>query len=269
MLLTQPRTTSPRKYADDPHTAEDFTRLAALPRGVERDELKQQLAVAWLPMAHRLALRFRNRGEDVEDLKQVAAMALVKAVDRFDPDRAEAFASFAVPTVIGEVKRHFRDHMWSVHVPRRVQDLRNQVRYAARDLDPTPGGRAPTVPQLAAHTGLSEDDVLTGMGALSSFNTLSLDAPLTGGDGDFSLTDTLGDTDTGYDHVLYREAVKPQLEVLPERERRILYLRFFCDMTQAGIAKDQGISQMHVSRLLRKACTQIRESVDTVEAAPA
>ncbi|THA24406.1 SigB/SigF/SigG family RNA polymerase sigma factor [Streptomyces sp. RKND-216] len=249
-----------RRHDDTPDTDADFRRLAGLPEGPERELLIEGLVEAWLPMAHRLARRFRARGEQLEDLEQVAALGLVKAVDRYDPSQGP-FQSYAVPSIVGEVKRHFRDHSWHVHVPRRVQELRNKVRVAVRELTVTADDRSPTIARIAAHAGLTEEEVLTGMEAIESFRALSLDAQLQAGQDDFSLADTLGQTEGSYDTVLDRETVKPHLADLPERERRILHLRFFHDMTQARIGEELGISQMHVSRLIKHACTQVREQV--------
>ncbi|MEU6146815.1 SigB/SigF/SigG family RNA polymerase sigma factor [Streptomyces sp. NPDC047081] len=246
-----------RRHDDAPDTADLFARLAHLPDGPERDVIREELVTAWLPMAHRIAGRFRDRGESVEDLRQVAALGLVKAVDRFDPERG-AFESYAVPTVTGEVKRHFRDRMWALRVPRRVQELRNKVRVARRELTQTPGSPEPTVADLAAHSGLTEDEVTCGLEALESFSTLSLDAELSGDEDGYSLSDTLGEPDTSYDVVIDRESAKECLRRLPERERAILYMRFFEDMTQSRIADRLGISQMHVSRLISRSCAQVR-----------
>ncbi|CAM5459633.1 SigB/SigF/SigG family RNA polymerase sigma factor [Streptomyces californicus] len=153
-----------------------FRRLRALPPGPERDALRDETICGWLPMAHRLATRFRDRGENMDDLRQVAAMGLVKAVDRYDPERGKAFETYAVPTVTGELKRHFRDHTWDVHVPRRMQDLRNRVRVARRELAQTSSGRAPTCAEISSATGLAEEDVVLGLEALDSYSALSLDA---------------------------------------------------------------------------------------------
>ncbi|MGW3143048.1 RNA polymerase sigma factor SigF [Streptomyces sp. NPDC001139] len=212
-------------------------------------------------MAERLAGRFRNRGESNEDLRQVAALGLVKAVDRYDPELGNAFESYAVPTITGEIKRHFRDHMWTLHVPRRVQELRNRVRFAAQDLTQTVSGRRPTVAEIAEHADMSEEDVLAGMEALESFSALSLDAELPGSEDGYSLGDALGSPDPALDTVVDREAVAPRLAALPERERAILYMRFFGDMTQSRIAEQLGISQMHVSRLISRCCSRVREQV--------
>ncbi|MFI1931521.1 SigB/SigF/SigG family RNA polymerase sigma factor [Streptomyces sp. NPDC020330] len=240
---------------------ESFRRLSALPPGRERDELRSDLVCAWLPMAHRIASRFRDRGEAMDDLRQVAAMGLVKAVDRYDPLRASAFETYAVPTITGELKRHFRDHTWDVHVPRRVQDLRNQVRTVRRDLSQRAREHAPTCAEIASAAGLSEDDVLLGMEALESYSALSLDAEPAGAEGGRPLSERLGCTDRALDVAVDREAVKPGLRKLPERERTILYLRFFRDMTQVSIAESLGISQMHVSRLLSRSCERLRDDV--------
>ncbi|WP_369268933.1 SigB/SigF/SigG family RNA polymerase sigma factor [Streptomyces sp. R11] len=257
-ISARPRVSGGRVHDDAPDTAADFTRLAALPEGPERDAVRDELARAWLPMAHRIAGRFRNRGESLEDLRQVAALGLVKAIDRFEPGRG-AFESYAVPTITGEIKRHFRDRMWALRVPRRVQELRNKVRVARRDLVTTSGGSTPSVAEVAAHAGMTEEEVKAGLEALDSFSTLSLDAEMSSSDDGFSLADTIGSNEEAYDVVIDREAVKEGLRRLPERERAILYMRFFEDMTQSRIAEQLGISQMHVSRLISRCCAQVRE----------
>ncbi|MEX2984186.1 SigB/SigF/SigG family RNA polymerase sigma factor [Streptomyces sp. C36] len=251
-------------HDDAPDTAAAFRRIARLPKGPEQDELRRQVVTAWLPMADRLAVQFRNRGESAEDLHQVAALGLVKAVHRYDPDRGTAFAGFAVPTVVGEIKRHFRDHMWGVHVPRRVQDLRNRVRRARNELTKGPDGSGPTVGEIAEHAGLTEEEVRTGLEAIDSYATLSLEAEPRRGDGQ-ALLDSLGGPDGRLDVVVDRVAAGPRLRSLPRREQEILYLRFFRDMTQRQIAEVMGISQMHVSRLLSRCCARLREEI-TAEA---
>ncbi|MEU1573309.1 SigB/SigF/SigG family RNA polymerase sigma factor [Streptomyces collinus] len=255
--LARRRNPAKQPHDDAPDTAQGFARLAALSEGPERDAVRDELVEAWLPMAHRIAGRFRDRGETIDDLRQVAALGLVKAVDRFDPERG-AFESYAVPTITGEVKRHFRDRMWALKVPRRVQELRNAVRAARRELTQRPGSTEPSSAEIAAHTGLSEAEVREGMGALPGFSALSLDAEQASGDDGCSLADTLGVTDSSFDTVLDREAVKTGLQRLSERERTILYMRFFEDMTQSRIAERLGISQMHVSRLISSSCAHVR-----------
>ncbi|MFI7401233.1 SigB/SigF/SigG family RNA polymerase sigma factor [Streptomyces sp. NPDC049541] len=255
---TQARTTAPtRRHDDAPDTADLFLRLATLEDGPEREAVRDELVKAWLPMAHRIAGRFRDRGESIEDLRQVAALGLVKAIDRYAPERG-AFESYAVPTITGEVKRHFRDRMWALRVPRRIQELRNKVRVARRELTQTPGSAEPSAADIAAHTGLTEDEVNSGLEALDSFSTLSLDAELSGDEDGYSLADTLGAADSAYDVVIDREAAKEGLRHLPERDRAILYLRYFEDMTQSRIADRFGISQMHVSRLISRSCARVR-----------
>ncbi|MGN9760086.1 RNA polymerase sigma factor SigF [Streptomyces sp. SD31] len=258
LAAARPRVSGGRVHDDAPDTAADFARLAALPEGPERDAVRDELTKAWLPMAHRIAGRFRNRGESLEDLRQVAALGLVKAIDRFEPGRG-AFESYAVPTITGEIKRHFRDRMWALRVPRRVQELRNKVRFARRDLTETAGGAMPSVAEIAAHAGLTEDEVNAGLEALESFSTLSLDAEMSSSDDGFSLADTIGACDEAYDVVVDREAAKEGLRRLPERERAILYMRFFEDMTQSRIADRLGISQMHVSRIISRCCARVRD----------
>jgi RNA polymerase sigma-B factor len=262
--MTERATASHRTHHphdDAPDTAADFRRLAALPEGRERDALRGALVEVWLPMAERLAGRFRSRGENYEDLRQVAALGLVKAVDRYDPELGNALESYAVPTITGEIKRHFRDHMWTLHVPRRVQDLRNRVRFACQELSASTPGRRPGVTEIAEHAHMSEDDVRAGLEALDSFSALSLDAELPGSEDGYSLSDALGSPDPALDVVVDREAVKPRLAALPERERTILYMRFFGDMTQSRIAEQLGISQMHVSRLISRCCDRLRDQV--------
>ncbi|MFE1953157.1 SigB/SigF/SigG family RNA polymerase sigma factor [Streptomyces sp. NPDC059524] len=250
-----------RVHDDAPDTEQAFLRLADSPRGPEHDVLSEELVEAWLPMAHRLARRFRNKGESVEDLQQVAAVGLVKAVDRYDPGQGP-FEPFAVPTITGELRRHFRDHTWDVRVPRRVQDLRNRVRFARRDLMNRAGhpDKEPGAEEIARETGLTPDEVREGLEALNSYRSLSLEAEMGPSDDGYSLADSLGAPDPGFDLVADREAAKDGLRLLPERERTILYLRFFEDMTQARIGEELGISQMHVSRLISRSCARIRDS---------
>ncbi|MFJ6084846.1 RNA polymerase sigma factor SigF [Streptomyces sp. NPDC092369] len=259
MRVTTSRTKS-HPHDDAPDTAAAFARLTRLPEGPDRSALRDELVRAWLPMAERIAVRFRGRGESLEDLYQVAALGLVKAVDHYDPARGHVFEAYAVPTITGEVKRHFRDHTWTLHVPRRVQDLRNRVRKAAKELTQTIPGRSPSVAEIAERAQLTEAEVRTGLEAIDCYSALSLDAERPGGDS-FTLGDAIGGPDPAYDIVVDRVAVGPCLRALPERERTILYLRFFRGMTQKRIAQQLGISQMHVSRLLTGCCEQVREEV--------
>ncbi|MEU6388048.1 SigB/SigF/SigG family RNA polymerase sigma factor [Streptomyces sp. NPDC046939] len=251
-----------RPHTDAPDTAAAFDRLAAAPAGRERALLVEELVTAWLPMAHRIAGKFKDRGENLEDLQQVAAVGLVKAVERYDPAQG-AFEAYAVPTITGEIRRHFRDHGWDVRVPRRVQELRNKVRIARRELLEQPGRtREPAPEEIAARADLTLDEVRAGMEALDSYRALSLDAETASaqdqGDG-YSLADTLGAVEAAYDRIDAREAAKAGLRALPERERHILYLRYFEDMTQARIAEKIGVSQMQISRLISHSCARVRD----------
>ncbi|MFC7307248.1 SigB/SigF/SigG family RNA polymerase sigma factor [Streptomyces monticola] len=249
-----------RAHDDAPDTAAAFEHLAGLEEGPERDLLCEELVEAWLPMAHRLAGKFRNKGENLEDLRQVAAEGLLKAVTRYEPGRG-AFESYAVPTITGELRRYFRDHSWDVHVPRRVQEVRNQVRAASREISQAPGSPEPTLGRLTEHTGLNENEVRQGLEAMDSYHSLSLDAALSAGSDEdgYALVDTLGTQDKGFDLTVDREAAKTGIRRLPEREREILYLRFFQDKTQSEIGAELGISQMHVSRLISQSCRRVRD----------
>ncbi|NGN65508.1 SigB/SigF/SigG family RNA polymerase sigma factor [Streptomyces sp. A7024] len=257
-------------HDDEPDTAAAFERLITLPAGPERDRLRQEIVCAWMPMATRIARRFRGRGENLEDLEQVARLGLVKAVMRYNPEYGTAFASYAVPTITGEIKRHFRDHTWDMHVPRRVQELRNRVRAADHELSQSQDSRSPGVEEIAEQAELTPAEARTGMEALNSYRTLSLDTELTNASDDgYSLKDTLGDRESGYELVLQREAIREGLSELPERQKHILYLRFFRDLTQRQIAEDIGVSQMHVSRLLNRTCEQLRRRAEADSAVAA
>jgi RNA polymerase sigma-B factor len=212
-----------------------------------------------LPLANNIAKRFGGRGEAHEDLVQVARLGLVNAVKRFDVSTGTGFLSFAVPTIMGEVRRHFRDHGWSVRVPRRLQELSLRIAKARGELSQELN-RAPTASELAAHIGANREEVLEALIAANAYTTQSFDGPLGRGDhdDDDSIQNTLGDIDTNLEKVLHVETLRPLLATLPERERTILLLRFFENMTQTQIAGRLNISQMHVSRLLTKTLTTLR-----------
>ncbi|AQT74355.1 RNA polymerase subunit sigma [Streptomyces sp. fd1-xmd] len=237
-----------------------FVELRALPDGSpEKAELRNRLVRMHLPLVEHLARRFRNRGEPLDDLTQVATIGLIKSVDRFDPDRGVEFSTYATPTVVGEIKRHFRDKGWAVRVPRRLQELRLSLTTATAELSQQ-HGRSPTVHELAERLGISEEEVLEGLESANAYSTLSLDVPDTD-DESPAVADTLGAEDEALEGVEYRESLKPLLEGLPPREKRILLLRFFGNMTQSQIAQEVGISQMHVSRLLARTLAQLREKL--------
>lgn len=237
-----------------------FVRLSALPDGSpERVELRNQLVRMHIPLVEHLARRFRNRGEPLDDLTQVATIGLIKSVDRFDHERGVEFSTYATPTIVGEIKRHFRDKGWAVRVPRRLQELRLSLTTATSELSQR-HGRSPTVHELAEHLGISEEDVLEGLESANAYSTLSLDVP-DSDDESPAVADTLGATDEALEGVEYRESLKPLLAQLPPREQKILVLRFFRNMTQSQIAAEVGISQMHVSRLLARTLAQLREKL--------
>ena len=218
---------------------------------------RDELVTLHLPLVHFLARRFRDRGEPLDDLVQVGTIGLIKAVDRFDPERGVEFSTYATPTIVGEIKRHFRDKGWAIRVPRRLQELRISLGQATAELSQK-SGRAPTVAELAAHLGISEDDVIEGLEGAQAYSTSSLDAPVGGDDDAPMLADRLGDVDPSLETIEYRESLRPLLAALPSRERRILALRFFHGMTQSEIAEEVGVSQMHVSRLLAKSLATLR-----------
>jgi RNA polymerase sigma-B factor len=246
---------------DRTQARELFERLAQLPPGdPERTRLRATLVELHLPLVEYLARRFRNRGEWLDDLTQVATIGLIKSIDRFDLERGVEFSTYATPTIVGEIKRHFRDKGWAVRVPRRLQELKLSLTKAIGDLAQREG-RAPTVSELAAHLQMSEEEVLEGLESANAYSTVSLDAPDSGDEDAPAVADSLGMIDEALEGVEYRESLKPLLERLPPREKKILLLRFFGNMTQSQIAAELGISQMHVSRLLARTLAQLREGL--------
>ena len=247
-----------RTAADRAKARAMFIRLAELPPGDSgRVRLREELVEAHLPLVEYLARRFRNRGEPLDDLVQVATIGLIKSVDRFDLDRGVEFSTYATPTIVGEIKRHFRDKGWAIRVPRRLQELKLSLTKATSELSQK-NGRSPTVAELAGHLGLTEEEILEGLESANAYSAVSLDAPDGGDDDSPAVADSLGMMDDALEGVEYRESLKPLLEQLPAREKRILLLRFFGNMTQSQIASELGISQMHVSRLLARTLAQLR-----------
>lgn len=223
--------------------------------------LRNQLVNEHLGLARFLARRFQRGGESLEDLEQVAYLGLVLAIDRFDPERGVEFATFAVPTILGELKRHLRDRAWAVRVPRRVKEL-HLATSAARERLQHQLGRAPTVEELAAELGTSDEDILQALEAARGYRASSIDATSGGDDdGDTALSARLGDDDARYDAVEDVTTAAPVLAGLGERDQLILRLRFFHDMTQAEIAERLGVSQVHVSRLLAGILADVRRQV--------
>ncbi|WP_308469926.1 SigB/SigF/SigG family RNA polymerase sigma factor [Kineococcus rubinsiae] len=251
------RTSPPAaRPAPDDDPAPLLARLASLPEGSpDRRALRDELVHRHLPLAEHLAARFLGRGEPHDDLVQVATIGLLKAVDRFDPERGVPFGAYAVPTMLGEIKRHFRDRGWAMRVPRRWQEAGRSLA-DAREALTHELGRAPTVAELAARTGREADEVVEVLESANAYTTLPLD---TGSP--TSPVASLGSLDDRLLNVENREALRPLLVSLAPRERRILALRFVRGMSQAQIAAEVGISQMHVSRLLARTLAELREAL--------
>jgi RNA polymerase sigma-B factor len=228
----------------------------------ERALLRATLVDQYIGLVEFLARRFRNRGEPLEDLVQVGTIGLLKAIDRFDLDREVEFSTYATPTVVGELKRHFRDKGWAVRVPRRLQELHLELSKIVNRLGQELG-RSPTVAEIAEAAGTSEETVLEGLEIAQAYNFTSLDAPIDNDDaGSTSFAEQLGTEDEHLENLEYRASLAPEMAKLAERDRRILYLRFFKGMTQSEIADRLGISQMHVSRLLNRTLTRLREALE-------
>jgi RNA polymerase sigma-B factor len=228
----------------------------------DRARLRERLVDQYIGLVEFLARRFRNRGEPLEDLVQVGTIGLLKAIERFDLEREVEFSTYATPTIVGELKRHFRDKGWAVRVPRRLQELHLELTKIVSTLGQELG-RSPTVAEIAKAAGTSQENVLEGLEIAQAYNFTSLDAPIDSDDaGSTSFADQLGSEDDQLLNLEYRAALAPEMAKLPERERRILYLRFFKGMTQSEIAHRLGISQMHVSRLLNRTLMRLREALE-------
>jgi RNA polymerase sigma-B factor len=223
---------------------------------------RDELIEAYLPLVKALARRYVGRQEPLDDLVQVGSIGLIKAIDRFDVDRGVELTTYAIPTIIGELKRHFRDKGWSVHVPRRLKELNLQLSHLMEELAVTLG-RSPTVAELAAAAKIEEEEAVEALEVGQVYSALSL----SGGDEEFEAEPlaSIGVDDPGYEVMEDRALLGPGLDSLDARERRILELRFYDGLTQSQIAADVGISQMHVSRLIRKALATMREELETPE----
>ncbi len=241
-------------------TAALFAAMQGADNEAERARLRDELVEMHLPLAEYLARRFGNRGELHEDLVQVATIGLIKAIDRFDLERGVAFSTYATPTIVGEIKRHFRDRGWTIRVPRRLQEIQSVINQAVSDLGQELG-RSPTVAELAKKVGMTEEEILEGLESANAYSPLSLDAPDPSGEVG-AVIEQLGDYDDALDAVVDRETIKPLLELLDARAKRILLLRFFRNMTQSQIADELGISQMHVSRLLSRTLADLRKALE-------
>ena len=231
--------------------------------GDQHRDARDELISLHTPLAEHLARRFEHRGEPYDDLVQVALIALMKAIERFEPERGLEFSTYATPTVIGELKRHLRDKGWALRVPRRLQELRLQITQESAALTQRLG-RSPTAAELATHVGCTVEEIVEGLESGNAWATLSLDA--TEDDGT-SVVATLGGPDKGLGLIEFRESLRPLISQLTPRERRVLLMRFFHNFTQSQIATELGMSQMQVSRMLAKTLGRLRQSLadpDTV-----
>nr|WP_245930447.1 SigB/SigF/SigG family RNA polymerase sigma factor [Allonocardiopsis opalescens] len=235
--------------------------LATLERMPEGDpgaeDVRRQLVEMHAPVARHIARRYRNRGEPLEDLQQAALVGLMKAINGFDPQFGKDFMAYALPMMTGEVKRHFRDRTWAVRVPRKHQEKRAELNRTVAEFTQKEG-RSPTVKEIAVALEMTEEETIELLDASAAYSALSLDVPYGAEDEDTTLGETLGEADAAIERVVDHEALMVALEDIPVRERRILLLRFFGNMTQAEIADRVGLSQMHVSRLLAQTLQTLR-----------
>ncbi|MEV5552226.1 SigB/SigF/SigG family RNA polymerase sigma factor [Nonomuraea wenchangensis] len=222
--------------------------------------IRERLVDMYSGLVNEVTRRYYHRGEPMEDLRQAAYVGLMKAINGFDPELGHEFRGYAMITMVGEVKRHFRDRTWAIRVPRVYQERRLELNKATAELTQTLG-HSPTVAELAAKMGISQEDVLLTLDASSAYNTLSLDAPVGGEEDAADLGDFIPAQDDALDNMLGAHAVKPLIDALPERERNILLMRFYGNMTQSEIAAEFGISQMHVSRILRAVLAKLRKAL--------
>lgn len=237
---------------------EMFEQLAALEAGTsEHEQIRAVLIERHLPLVAFMARKFADRGEPLDDLIQVGTIGLIKAIDRFEISKGFEFSTFATPTIVGEIKRHFRDKTWAVRVPRRLQELGASVTKATNELTHKLD-RSPTPKEIAKHLGITVDEVAEALESNAAYSTVSLDVT---SDTSTSIGDSFGALDEALEGVEYRESLKPLLAELDDREKRILQMRFFENLSQSQIAAELGISQMHVSRILNKVLSHLREGL--------
>jgi RNA polymerase sigma-B factor len=254
-----PRTdTHTHKPAVDQDALQLLRDLAGLPEDdKQRPVLRCRAIEAWLPLAKHLAQRFHGRGEPLDDLVQIATVGLIKAIDRFDPEYGNDFAAYAVPTIVGEIKRHFRDRTWDIRVPRRLQELKLDINEATATLSQSLG-RSPTIADIAAYLQRSEDEIIEGLEGARAYSAVSLQTLVGAGIDGTELGDLFGQDDPDLALAEFRASLGPALDALSPREQHIIILRFFGNLTQTQIAGRVGISQMHVSRLLARSLTTLR-----------
>jgi RNA polymerase sigma-B factor len=257
MAATDNATESERRFLEPaPSRAKADADLLARYHGGD-EATREDVVERFLPLARQLARRYARGNEPLDDLVQVASVGLLKAIDRYDPARGYAFSTFAVPTIVGELKRYFRDTGWAVHVPRPIQDRIVQINRAmgelSRDL-----GRSPTTAEIAGALGCGAEEVVEALEASTAFDAVSLETSRNGESEGGSYAETVGEDDEGYELVEYAAAIAPAMNAMSPRDRLVLRLRFERDLTQSEIAERLGISQMHVSRIIRRALTRLR-----------
>jgi RNA polymerase sigma-B factor len=230
------------------------------PNDPGRLDLRDYLVRLHMPLVEHLARRFVNRGEPLDDLVQVGTIGLLKAIDRFVYERGVEFSTYATPTVLGEIKRHFRDRGWSIRVPRRLQEMRLALAATTAELTQELG-RSPTMAEIAERLDIDEESVVEGLASANAYSTVSLDATDAREDAGATMLDALGEDDAELGNVEYRASLRPLLAALDPRDQRILVLRFFYGMTQSQIAEEIGMSQMHVSRLLSRTLDRLRQAL--------
>jgi RNA polymerase sigma-B factor len=255
-MSSQPAPTEPD--SSGPTRADQDRRLLIRYHREGDESAREELVQRLLPLARRMARRYRRSDEPLDDLVQVATLGLIKAIDRFDPARETAFSSYAVPTMLGELKRYFRDNGWAVHVPRGMQERVMQVDNCVKELS-RKLGRSPSVTEIGSSLELSPEQVLEAMEAASAYDAVSLESYRFGDEGDGeTYAESIGVEDDRFELVEYGATIAPTLQALPARDRIVLHLRFVEDLTQAEIAERVGVSQMHVSRLIRRALERLR-----------
>ena len=249
----------PDSILDRAHDREMLEQLATLEVGTaEHSALRDVLIERHLPLVHFLARKFADRGEPLDDLVQVGTIGLIKAIDRFDASRGFEFSTYASPTIVGEIKRHFRDKTWAIRVPRRLQELGAAVEKTRTELTHKMG-HAPTPAQIAQELNLTLEEVIDAMESQAAYSTVSLDGSFN--EDSQSLGDSLGDLDAALESIDDRESLRPLLATLDGRAKQILAMRFFDNMSQSAIAQELGVSQMHVSRILTKTLKTLREGM--------
>lgn len=242
---------------DDKYTRELFRKW----RQKGEKHLREEIIRLYEPLVNYFAFKFAGRGEPVEDLRQVGMVGLINAVDRFDPERGVKFTTYATPTILGEIKRHFRDKGWMMKVPRRLQELCLEAARATDELT-SKLGRPPTIPEIAERMRVTEEKVIEALEACHAYELPSLEAAVTPRGGEAGMEEQLGELDKVLESVVNREMIRQALEQLSKRERQIIVMRFWQDMPQSQVAERLGISQMHVSRLQRKALQRLREILE-------